>query len=167
MNKLRLQPVLLGGLVIGVLSALPIISIANCCCLWIVGGGAIAAYLSQQQSPTTLSVGDGALAGLLAGLVGAGVWLVVSTPIHLIMYPLQQRMFSQMLGQGADIPEPMRMWADTFRSGTFTIIQTAIGFFVMLVVGTIFSGIGGALGIAIFGHRQQPPAATPDAPPQA
>ena len=43
------QAVLLGGLFIGVLSALPIINLANCCCLWIVGGGAIAAYLGQQE----------------------------------------------------------------------------------------------------------------------
>ena len=38
----RYQPALLGGLFIGVLSSLPVVSTANiCCCLWvIVGGGA-------------------------------------------------------------------------------------------------------------------------------
>ncbi len=91
MNKIRTQPVLLGGLVIGVLSALPVISIANCCCLWIAGGGAVAAYLGQQQAADRFSVGDGALYGALAGLVGACVWLLVWTPIHLILSPLQAR----------------------------------------------------------------------------
>ena len=44
------QPALIGGLVMGVLSALPIISAGNvCCCLWVVSGGAIAAYLFQQE----------------------------------------------------------------------------------------------------------------------
>ena len=33
-----IQPVLLGGLFLGVLSALPIISAGNCCCLWTLGG---------------------------------------------------------------------------------------------------------------------------------
>ena len=39
MSPALLQPVLFGGLFMGVLSALPIISIGNCCCLWIMGGG--------------------------------------------------------------------------------------------------------------------------------
>ena len=49
-----LQAPLLGGLFIGVLSALPCHQLGNCCCLWIVGGGVLAAYLDQQndQRPT-------------------------------------------------------------------------------------------------------------------
>ena len=35
----KLQPALYGGLFIGVLSALPLINIGNCCCLWVIGGG--------------------------------------------------------------------------------------------------------------------------------
>ena len=35
----KLQPALFGGLFIGVLSALPLINIGNCCCLWVIGGG--------------------------------------------------------------------------------------------------------------------------------
>ena len=35
------QPALIGGVVMGVLSALPIVSGGNlCCCLWVVSGGA-------------------------------------------------------------------------------------------------------------------------------
>ena len=43
MTSSRLQPALLGGVVIGVLSALPVINVANCCCAWILFGGALAA----------------------------------------------------------------------------------------------------------------------------
>ena len=64
----RLQPALLGGLFIGVLSALPIINIGNCCCLWVLGGGALAAYLMQQNHPYPITVADGALVGLMAGV---------------------------------------------------------------------------------------------------
>ena len=35
----KFQPALYGGLFIGVLSALPIINIGNCCCLWVTAGG--------------------------------------------------------------------------------------------------------------------------------
>ena len=44
----------IGGLVIGVLSALPFISAGNCCCcLWFVTGGVLAAYLMQQNQPAS------------------------------------------------------------------------------------------------------------------
>ena len=83
------QPALFGGLVAGVLSALPIISAGNfCCCLWVVGGGAVAAYVLQQNTAAPVTPGDGALAGLLAGLVGAFVHLFLSIPLTLVMAPM-------------------------------------------------------------------------------
>jgi len=39
----KLQPALLGGLFIGVLSTLPYVSRLNgCCCLWVITGGVLA-----------------------------------------------------------------------------------------------------------------------------
>ena len=36
----QLQPALVGGLVMGVLSALPLVNLGNlCCCFWVVSGG--------------------------------------------------------------------------------------------------------------------------------
>ena len=50
MASSRLQPALLGGAFIGVLSALPIVSVGNvCCCLWMVTGGALTAWVLQQR----------------------------------------------------------------------------------------------------------------------
>ena len=74
MPPAKLQPALLGGVTIGVLSALPVINLANCCCAWILFGGALSAYLMQQNHPEPIQVGDGAIAGLLAGVMGAFVW---------------------------------------------------------------------------------------------
>ena len=55
MDSARLQPALLGGVFIGVLSALPFISAANCCCcLWVVAGGVLTVYLRQQNSPMAI-----------------------------------------------------------------------------------------------------------------
>ena len=43
MDSGRLQPALLGGVFIGVMSSLPIVNIGNCCCcLWVLAGGALA-----------------------------------------------------------------------------------------------------------------------------
>ena len=52
---------------------------------------ALAAYLMQQNHPEPIEVGDGAIVGLLAGVVGAFVWLVVSIPITLAMAPFQSQ----------------------------------------------------------------------------
>jgi hypothetical protein len=44
-------PALLGGLFIGVLSSLPYIKGGNvCCCLWVISGGMLAAWLMQQNT---------------------------------------------------------------------------------------------------------------------
>lgn len=165
MTSNRTQPVLLGGLFIGVLSALPVINVANCCCLWIAGGGVVTAYLVQQKEPD-LTVGDGGVVGLLAGIVGAFVWAVVATPIQLVLGPLQARLIQRLLTQARDIPMPMDLWAHSLRMGALSVIQLAIGFFVMLLIGMIFSGIGGMLGVVLF-RKSAPPAAPPPVPPLA
>ena len=46
----RLQPALYAGAFIGVLSALPFVNIANCCCLWVISGGVLLAFDSQAES---------------------------------------------------------------------------------------------------------------------
>ena len=43
----KLQPAVLGGLLIGVLSALPFVSM--CCCLWVIAGGVLTTYLLQER----------------------------------------------------------------------------------------------------------------------
>ena len=68
MTPPKLQPALLAGVAIGVLSSLPVVNLANvCCCAWVIFGGGLAAYLMQQNHPAPIEAGDGALVGLLAG----------------------------------------------------------------------------------------------------
>ena len=87
-----------GGLLLGVLSALPLINLGNvCCCLWILSGGAVAAYLLQANQPNPITPGDGATVGLMAGVIGSVVELVVSIPVSLAMGPLQGRFMERLL----------------------------------------------------------------------
>ena len=77
----------------GVLSALPLVNVGNaCCCLWVVSGGVVAAYVLQQNQSTPIEPGDAALAGLLAGLFGAVVTVVVSLPLDLIVGPFYREL---------------------------------------------------------------------------
>jgi hypothetical protein len=160
-----LQPAILGGLVIGVLSALPIISTGNCCCcLWVVSGGVLAAYLLQSNSRGPIEVGDGALVGLLAGLIGAVVFLVLSVPISVLAGPIQARMIERLIENASDLPVGMRDAFESMRRGSGPL-SIVIGFTFQLVSGVVFSTIGGLLG-AMFFRRGKVAAAVPaDAAP--
>ena len=87
----RLQPALWGGLFIGVLSALPLVNAGNCCCcLWVLMGGALAAYLRQQNNPYQIDAAEGAIVGLMAGAMGGVVSTILSIPIQMLTGPMQE-----------------------------------------------------------------------------
>jgi hypothetical protein len=154
-----LQPALLGGVVIGVLSALPVINLANCCCAWILFGGGLAAYLMQQQRPGPISMGDGALVGLLAGAVGAVVWTLAAIPLNAVMLPFQADMMERVLSR-SEMPPEAREWLETLRSGPAMGIATVVGFVITLCVCSLFGMIGGLFG-ALFFRKSTPPPAPP------
>jgi hypothetical protein len=160
MNSAMMQPALIGGLVMGVLSALPIISAGNiCCCLWVVSGGIVAAYVLQQNQPTAITIGDGALVGLLAGITGAFVSLLLSIPIQLIVAPMQRQVLERLIDAG-DMPPEFREYAAAYVGGITGIL---ISFITTLFAGLVFSTLGGVIGAAIF--RRPPDTSTTVLPP--
>src|SRR6187549_2552543 len=80
------QPALAGGMLLGVLSSIPVISAGNClCCMWVLGGGAFGAFLLMKQRPTGgISYGDGAFVGVMSGLFGAFVATLISIPLKML-----------------------------------------------------------------------------------
>jgi hypothetical protein len=137
----------------GVLSALPIISAANlCCCLWVIAGGVVAAYLLQQNDPAPIAAGDGAIVGLMAGIIGAFVNLVLSIPITLLMAPIMGPLIERLIDVGAMPPELRENMTARF-SGTLLII---VGFVLTLFAGVVFSTLGGAIGALIFRKPARP-----------
>lgn len=160
MDSGRLQPALFGGLFIGVLSALPIVNIGNCCCcLWVVAGGALAVYLRQQNTPYAVNASEGALMGLLAGLIGGVVAALLSIPLMAMMGPFQQRMIEQILNSRADIPEESRDMIEKMirRNAGFGAVAFVFGLVWHVVVGAVFGLLGGLLGVAIFKKDLPPP----------
>jgi len=161
------QPALIGGLVMGVLSALPLINAANiCCCLWVIAGGAVAAYLLQQNQTMPIAPGDGALVGLFAGIIGAFVYFVVSIPIGLMLEPIQRAMVQRTLEMSGNMPPAIRQILENYsapRTGVGIVgrmLVRVIGFMFMLFVGSVFSTLGGLLGAAIFKKSAPSPDAT-------
>ncbi|MDP1568508.1 MAG: hypothetical protein Q8L86_00770 [Vicinamibacterales bacterium] len=161
-----LQPALLGGVTIGVLSALPIVNLVNlCCCAWIVAGGSVSSYLLQQQRPTPITAGDGALVGVMAGAVGAVVWLVIEIPLSFALAPLQQSLVESMLQNSADLPPGMQAWMEGLRSGAARGAGIVFQFLLMLIVGSLFAMAGGIIGALAFRKSTPPPVPAEWTPP--
>jgi len=157
-----LRPALWGALVIGVLSGLPLVSVGNCCCCaWIVSGGMLAAYLLQNNTPAPITMGDGALVGLLAGLMSSLVNLVVSVPMNLLMGPVQQRLLRRLIESQPDMPDNLRQAFDNIGGGGVSVLSIAVGFLMSLILGAVFASLGGVLGAFFFKKKAvpvQPPA---------
>jgi hypothetical protein len=157
-----LRPALIGGVTMGVLSALPVVSAGNlCCCLWVVAGGLLAAYLLQQDRPARITPGDGAIVGLLAGVIGAVVQLLLSIPIGLLVGPMERQLLQRVAELSGSMSPGMR---DAFNGvddggpGRWfaLLIFRTIAFFFLLTIGAMVSTVSGLIGAAIFGRDPQP-----------
>jgi hypothetical protein len=150
----KLQPALFGGLFIGVLSALPIVNIGNCCCLWVIGGGVLATYLMQQNHPYPIASADGALVGLLAGLLGGVLGTIISIPIEMMMGPFQRQLMERIIASNPDFPPEARTMMENMSVGAAAI---AFKLVFSTIIGAIFGMLGGLLGVALFKKKDLPP----------
>jgi hypothetical protein len=156
----KLQPALFGGLFIGVLSALPIISAGNClCCMWVVSGGLLATYLMQQNHPYPIAAADGALVGILAGIIGGFIGTIISIPIDMMMGPYTRQLIER-IASNPEFPAETRAMIENM-SNAAAQGPSAAGIVVKLVtyeiVGLIFGMFGGLLGVALFKKNAPPP----------
>lgn len=115
-----LYSALLAGVVIGVLGNLPILNLINCfLCVWVWLGGFLAVYLYQrlEHGVTSLTPAQGAGSGALAGLVGAGVGMVVYALTSLISMPIFAS-FARFMQVEGDLPfdrlDPAAIAGSTF-----------------------------------------------------
>jgi hypothetical protein len=165
MSPSKLQPALLGGAVLGVLSALPVVNVANCCCIWIITGGVLAAWLMQQRHPLPVTAGDGAVVGLLAGLFGSVAWAVLYFPIHAATGPLQQALVERAMESATDLPPALEQALEQAQAGGGGLFGFVAGFAFMLVVCAIFSTLGGLVGAMLVARQAPVTSDVPPAPP--
>ena len=146
MNKLK--PALLGGLIVGLLSAIPVLN--YCCCIWGIGGGALAGFLYIKSSPVPVKIGEGAVVGVLSGIIGAVLYLIIGVPIAYFISGANLE--STLRGAGLQLPAGI--------SGLLLFVVSG------LIVGAllfVLSIIGGLLSVPIFEKRKDVP---PPPPPQ-
>lgn len=155
----KTKGILIGGILGGLLSVIPLVNMGNCvCCLWIILGGAVASGIYARSSPYPVSLGDGTLTGLLAAIPMVLIYIVIGIPLNLILGQLQPEIAAQIyeaITGDAGMAEMMRHQARQPLAGQIIGIVIGVVFWVLLAAG--FSTLGGLIGAAIFAGRDPGP----------
>jgi amino acid permease len=100
--------------------------------------------------------------GLLAGLVGALVYLLVSWPMTMVVGPMMEEWMHRVIEITGD--EGLRGVIERYRGGGARAIGLVIGFFFQVVFGALFGTLGGLLGAVLFKKAAPPEPAAPPPP---
>jgi hypothetical protein len=150
----KLIPGLIGGAFIAFFSEVPILNFGNClCCLWVVLGGFVGAWLYRRKLPdkTEMTSSDGAVVGLLSGVYGALFGAFLQYFFSFIGFSVSSTFFKTMSEYWKDMPkefsdslEQLRLYSEY--SPFFVLIGLVVG----LIRNAIFATAGGMLGAALF-----------------
>jgi len=141
-----LAPVLVGGIVAGILSSIPFVNYCNFIfCLWMLVGANLAVFMVQNKVQAEIAPMEGAAIGGLAGLVTGGMFGLLYMVLFLIfgaaMIP------GAADGHAAEAGMGVGMMALIFGG-------SCIG---ALIVFGGFGALGGMIGSAIFKPKSPPP----------
>ena len=166
----KVKPAVIGGVVLGLLSAIPFVNWVNlCCCLWAILGGLLASYLYVKNSTVPANAGDGAVVGAIAGAVGAVIYVIVGIPLAIVSgAAMREMMINLLTNLDPRQAEMFRQQIEAQGEGiSGIIIQSLIGAVLLLV----FAVIGGLIGIPLFEKRKggtmPPPPPAPGGSPYA
>lgn len=146
----RTKAAVIGGVIAGILSGIPIIG--GCCFLWALGGGFLAVFMYLKNAPGGMMMGDGAKLGATAGVIGAVICAIIRIPLTLLgvgMAAMNDNARSAGLGAG------------------FAAATGVMGIVLTVVVVVAFAVLGGVIGVAVLGKNRPGGMNTPPPPPPA
>lgn len=158
----KLKPAIIGGVILGILSAIPAVN--TCCCIWALVGGLLAAHLYIKASPNPVTPADGAIVGAIAGAVGVVIIFIIGIPLQLLFGTAMASMMGGLM-QSADPNQAAQIQQAMAASVGFG--RAILNALMYGVTAVIFSAVGGLLGVAIFEKRKGGPGVPPPPPPQA
>jgi len=121
-----MMPALVGGLVAGVATSIPVINWLNVfCCLWFIIGGAIAAWM-LIGAIGKIELTDGAIVGALSGVVAG----VIAAVLGMIFGLAAGSMFGNVPGAG-DVG--------------VAVLGGIIGIIIYPILGAVFGAAGGVI----------------------
>ncbi len=150
----KLRPALIGGALIGIISAIPVINWINCfCCAGVIIGGILAVHLyNKNLAGLELTSSDGVTLGLMAGASGA----LISTVLTSMITGGVKRQIDRVLEYSSEMPpevEDALLRVQEMGGEMFFVI---IGLIFSLVIFSIFGIIGGLIAVSVFKKKQLP-----------
>jgi hypothetical protein len=146
-------PALLSGTLVGILGSIPFV---NClCCVWMLGGGGLAAWLVGRSSPggpRTLTYGDGAFAGVLSGAWAALVATVAFILPRVLLpdfFRNQQDEIEALLSEFPEVAEEARELLMLLAADPPSMLAVLVTLVPNLLLYGLFSMIGGILLVAV------------------
>lgn len=152
-----LKAALFGGILAGIASALPLLSIL--CCGWAMAGGAFAAWVLISDCGGQTAASRCAAAGWLSGLIAGTICAPLSGLFGQLLHgadgiEAQAEQITSMMGSGAEGISP-EMMESVIRGTSFLEFNLwsvfAIAFFG--IVFSLFGLLGGLIGSALFGRK--------------
>jgi hypothetical protein len=142
----KFKPALIGGLVAGALSFIPLLG-----CVCAIGGGVLAGYLYIKKAPQPVTAGEGAILGALAGIL-SGLIRITGGLVLSFMLGQSEGLEAQLNEYGVKIP---------FSAGSILIVANIFGGIIVWIL----SIIGGLISVPLFEKRKGSPPMPPP-PPQ-
>lgn len=162
----KLGPAVTGGVVIGLLSIIPFVNLA--CCLWVLLGGALAAYLYIKKSTIPVLMAEGLQLGAMAGVIGGLLYVLVGVPVNILAgNPLVGPMVSMMQKLNPDQAELVRQRLEEQFNKPFLeqYLGALPGALFGLVLIVIFASLSGLLAVPLFERRKGGQDGPPPMPP--
>ncbi len=128
-SNLMMKPMIIGGVVGGIISGIPILSCLNCCCLMFIASGAITAHLILEKAKVEME--DLAIAGAGAGVIAGFISGVLSFIFNMFINT------ASLLGQYGGEDMAMNIGASAGVG--------IIGIPIAIILGGIFGAIGAVL----------------------
>jgi hypothetical protein len=164
MQVSKLTPVVIAAGIMTFISLFPFLNLINLlCCAGIIGGGyAGAAYYAKQLSNSggKIEFKDGAMIGILSGLLSAMIVVVFTTLITIISsqnpVPEMQKILDSY---GLPIPPEydsiLKKISDEYDRNGFSITITLVNLAAYLITYPLFGGIGGVIAASVYGKRKE------------
>ncbi len=149
-SKPYLSSALWPGIVLGLLSAIPIINYGNLlCCIWVVGGGFLAALVFKQEYES-IKPGEGAFVGLIAGIIGAIVTSIAAGIMWFFFGESYLANMSEVFSAGELDPAVFDMMIGLTSSPWLIVVVSLI---IWALNNAIFATVGGLLGATFLKKR--------------
>ncbi len=167
MNE-KLKAGIKGGLLMGLLSAIPYVNLPNCCCIWVMLGSALASYLYIRKSGTPVLMAEGLQVGGVAGITGGLFNFLIGLPLNILAGNTGVRLMFKMIRPLApeQADRDLRQ-LELLSSAPFMqqYVKALPGALIGLVMFVLLAALGGLLGVVAFEKRKSADEGPPP-PPQ-